>query len=375
MKPKDFAHPDKLLFGSIKSLSNLGQKLYSSQKTEAKAKAELTFIGEKRLEEVSNQLHKYNLRDYTIVEELDDFDFIKSREAHKNYWLNFHGIHDVDIIQKVGEQANLDRLTLRQILDTTLRPKFEEYDDYIFFSVKSILKAADGNLNVEQLSFVLGTNYILSFQEEHGDHFEDIRGKMQEGVGFIRKRASDYLLSQLLDAILSNYFETIDSLNSALQEIEAEVLKNPSQNTLITLEAHKRSAQLIKKSLSPFKDALASILDSHNSLIGQDSIKFYRELGHSSTAAIDEIESTLRTLDGLTNIYFASLSQKMNETMKVLTTVATIFIPLTFIAGIYGMNFEYMPELKYRHGYFIVLGAMGIVTIIMLLYFKRKKWM
>ncbi len=375
MKPQDLSRPDKLLFDGIKSLGQFGQKLYSNQKTEAKAKAQLTFIGKKRVEEVHNQLHAFNEAEYDISHELEDFGYLETLDSSKNHWLNFHGIHDAAIIEKIGTQANLDRLTIRQILDTTQRPKVEEHDHYLFFSIKSVLEGSDGEINVEQLSFVLGHHHIISFQEERGDHFDDIRTKMKEDIGFIRKRECDYLLSQLLDAILDNYFETVDKINEALVELEKEVLKDPSQSTLLSLEAHKRSTQLIKKSITPFKDALAGILNTQTRLISKDTLKFYRDLGYSATAAIDEVEATLRTLEGLTNIYFASLSQKMNETMKVLTTVATIFIPLTFIAGIYGMNFEYIPELHYRNGYFVVWGVMGLVTLGMLFYFKKKKWM
>ncbi|MEQ9298472.1 MAG: magnesium/cobalt transporter CorA [Cyclobacteriaceae bacterium] len=375
MKPQDLARPDKLLIGGIKSLNKIGYKLYSNQKTEAKGKAELTFIGKKRVEQVQNQLHAFNANEYEIAEGLEDFGYVETLESSKNHWLNFHGIHDVGVIEKIGNQANLDRLTIRQILDTTQRPKVEEHDHYLFFSIKSVLEDSNGDINIEQLSFVLGHHHIISFQEERGDHFDNIRAKMKEDIGFIRKRECDYLLSQLLDAILDNYFETVDKINEELIALEKEVLKNPSQTTLLSLEDQKRSTQLIKKSLTPFKDALASILNSQTRLINKETLKFYRDLGHSATAAIDEVEATLRTLEGLTNIYFASLSHKMNETMKVLTTVATIFIPLTFIAGIYGMNFEYMPELQYRNGYFVVWGVMGLVTIGMLIYFKKNKWM
>lgn len=375
MKSKDLTRPDKLLFQGLKTLNKFGQQLYSNQKSEAKAKAQLTYIGQNRLDPIHNQLHAFNFDEYQVDEELKNFDFIDSPDTSKNHWLNFHGIHDVSVIEKIGEYANLDRLTIRQILDTTQRPKVEEHDHYLFFSIKSVLEDEKSALKVEQLSFVLGHHHIISFQEEVGDHFEDIRGKMKDNIGFIRKRDCDYLLSQLLDAILDNYFETLDKINAALAEIESEVLQNPSQMTLLSLESYKRSAQLIKKSLHPFRDALASILISQTNLIHKENFKFFRDLNNSATAAIDEAESTLRALEGLTNIYFASLSQKMNETVKVLTTVATIFIPLTFIAGIYGMNFEYMPELKYHNGYFIVWGVMGLVTIMMLLYFKKKKWM
>jgi magnesium transporter len=374
MKPQDLIRPDKLLFQGIKTLTNMGHHLYSDEKTEAKAKAELTFIGEKKMDKVYSQLYEYEPETVTKREKIKEFKFVKSPIEGKTYWLNFHGIHDVKIVKKIGEIVNLDRLTIRQILDTTQRPKVEEYNDHLFFSVKSILKEDQGDLKVEQLSFVLSEHYIISFQEEVGDHFEGVRNKLTEGLGFVRKKKSDYLLSQLLDAILDNYFETIDKMNNEILIIEHEVIKNPDKSTLILLEKYKNSAQVIKKALRPFREALINIMEGHANLIKDENLKYFKDLSHSATAAMEEIDATLKMLDGLTNICFASQSQKMNETMKVLTTVATIFIPLTFIAGIYGMNFDNMPELHHPNGYFYTWGVMGTVFIGMLIYFKTRKW-
>ncbi|MEO9804752.1 MAG: magnesium/cobalt transporter CorA [Reichenbachiella sp.] len=374
MRASELIRPDKLILKGIKSLSDLSQNLYSDKKAEAKANAELTFIGEKKMDKVHNQLYEYNVDSVIKKKQLKNFEFIKSSSESKNYWLNFHGIHEVKIVRKIGELVNLDRLTIRQILDTTQRPKVEEYDQHLFFSVKSIIKEDLGELKIEQLSFILGAHYVISFQEEIGDHFEGTRNKLLEGLGFVRKKKSDYLLSQLLDAILDNYFETIDKMNYEISLIESEVIKNPDKSTLILLERYKSSAQLIKKALRPFKEALINIMNGHANLIKDENLKYFKDLGNSATAAMEEIDTTLKTLDGLTNICFASQSQKMNETMKVLTTVATIFIPLTFIAGIYGMNFDNMPELHHPYGYFYTWGVMGIIFISMLFYFKIKKW-
>ena len=374
MSSLNLTRPDKLLKQGLKTLSSVRYNLYSDQKTEAKAKAKLTFIGEKKVEEVKVQLYEYDLESLKRIEKVSTFDFLKDRGTGKSYWLNFHGIHDVKLIQMLGESMGLERLTLRQIIDTTQRPKVEEYEHYLFFSVKSILKQDAGEMQVEQLSFVLGQHFIISFQEEEGDHFEGIRNKLSEGLGFIQSRKSDYLLVQLLDAILDNYFETIDQVNFEIAALEKTLFQNPGKSTLIYLEGHKRSAQLIKKSLGPMKEAIFNILNGRSQLVKKENLKFFKELANSATSAIEEIDTTLRTLESLTNIYFASLSQKMNETMKVLTTVATIFIPLTFIAGIYGMNFENMPELGYQYGYPITLGAMSIIFVGMLIYFRKKKW-
>ncbi len=215
---------------------------------------------------------------------------------------------------------------------------------------------------------------MITFQELVGDHFDDIRDKMKNDIGFIRKRSCDYLLNQLLDAILDNFFDTLEKMNEEIIALEKEIYSNPTKTSLILLESQKTAAQLIKKSLNPMKEALQSLLNNNSKLINKENLKFFRDLASSTTTAIEEADAILRSLEGLSNIYFASLSQNMNEVMKVLTTVATIFIPLTFIAGIYGMNFEYIPELSYRYGYFITWGIMLLVTLGMIIYFKKKKW-
>lgn len=360
--------PDKIILKGIKSLTNITGSItgidfnfYSKLKSEAKGKSELTFIGKKKMEEVQLQLFTYNQNEYNETKAINDFQKIEKSDTSHNYWLNLHGIHDVNLMEKIGKFLELERLTIRHLIDTTQRPKVDDYDDYIFFSVKSILKNEEQQLKIEQLSFVLGKNYVLSFQEEVGDHFEHIRNKLREDLGLIRKRECDFLLFQLLDAILDNYFETLDLLNHEVTLVEKETILNPRQSTLLHIEKSKKDVEMIKKSLSPFKEALTNILKDRTHFIDKKNRKYFRDLKNSCTNAIEEANATYAALESLTNIYFSSLSQKMNETMKVLTTVATIFIPLTFIAGVYGMNFDNMPELKWRYGYYIIWGIMLIV--------------
>jgi len=366
--------PDKIILSGLKSLTDFSLNLLEI-KTEAKGRGEIVFIGEKKIDKVRTQLYEYDIDEVIIKEKLNDFNFFNELKGNKTYWLNFHGLHDVKVIEQLAKTISLDRITVRQTLDTTLRPKVEEYEHYLFFSIKSILKGKNNELDVEQLSFILGKNYVISFQEKAGDHFDHLRNKIVEKLGLLRKKGSDYLLYQLLDAILDNYFETIESINDEIHGIEKIVLTNPTQDSLVKLEQLKQMAELVKKSLNPFKEALRILQNRKTAFIDEGNSKYFLDLTNSCLSAIEEIESTTKSLDGLTNIYFSSLSQKMNETMKVLTTVATIFIPLTFIAGVYGMNFENMPELGYKYGYFITWGAMGLVFIGMVIYFKKKKWL
>lgn len=385
-KPANLLHalknPDEVLRKSLRSLTNITGSItginfnfYSQIKSAAKAKSELTFIGKKKMDEVCLQLYTYDESSCSITENLDDYNQIKTIEPTRRYWLNLHGIHDVELIEDIGDALRLERLTVRQLVDTTQRPKVDDYDDYVYFSVKSVLRSEDLQLHIEQLSFVLGKNFIASFQEEAGDHFGHIRAKIREGLGLIRKRECDFLLFQLLDAILDNYFETIDSLNHEVALIEKETLTNPKQSTLLLIEKNKKDVDKLKKSLAPFKEALTNILKDRSQFIDKRNRKYFRDLKNSCSSAIEEASATYAALESLANIYFSSLSQKMNETMKVLTTVATIFIPLTFIAGIYGMNFENMPELHWRYGYFIIWGIMLAASVAMIIYFRIRKWL
>lgn len=375
MKQFDMIRPDKVLLSGLKILGDFSMNLYSGQKSMSKGTGQITFIGKKKVEKVESQLYSYNEAEIKSSQNIEDFKLFTDLDHQKVYWLNFHGLHEVELIEEVGKALTLNRITTRQILDTTLRPKVDEYDHYVFFSVKSVLQDELEELKIEQLSFVLGENYVVSFQEERGDHFDHIRNKMVENLGLIRRKGADFLAFQLLDAILDNYFETIEAINDDVRKLEKIVLKDPTQKSLIQLEHMKQLAEMVKKSLNPFKDSLKVITNRETSFIQKENIKYFQDLGSSCASAIEEIDSTIKSLEGLTNIYFSSLSQKMNETMKVLTTVATVFIPLTFIAGIYGMNFENMPELRYQNGYFMALGAMGVVFVGMLVYFKRKKWL
>jgi magnesium transporter len=366
--------PEKIILQGLQKLTNINLNLYSNLKSEAKAKPEITFIGEKKVEAVQSQLFIYNADSFKEITQLKHFgEFEKHNDGSNVLWLNFYGLHDTDLFEALGRCIGIERFTLRQIVDTTQRPKVEEYDHYLFFSVKSI-SIRHEQLHVEQLSFLLGNTYLISFQEEKGDHFGHIRNKIRENLGVIRKKGSDYLLAQLLDAILDNYFETLDSFRRNMSLLGETTLSNPKQAILLAIEDAKKSGELIKKSLMPTKEALTNILNDRTTFICKTDKKYFRDLKNSCSSALEEVDSAQKSLEGLTNIYFSSLSQKMNDIMKVLTTVATIFIPLTFIAGIYGMNFEYMPGLNDKSGYFIVLGIMFLVLVGMLIYFKVKKW-
>ncbi len=367
--------PSKIVKKGVKSITQIPKFIYTNVKSASKKSADITFIGEKKLDYTYTQVYEYDYDFLKIHEETPNFEVFKKLEEDKVYWINFHGLHDVKIFEDLAKVFNFDGITIRHIVDTTQRPKVEEYDNYLFFTIKSMLERVEDEIDIEQLSFIMGRNYIISFQEKVGDHFEHIRKRIRERLGLVRKKKSDFLLYLLLDAILDNYFETFDLLVEDVAELEREVLKDPKQVTLLKIEAKKKAVASIKKSLAPLKEALENILNDKLTFIARENMKYYRDLRNNCSNAIEEFESLNQALEGLTNIYFSSISHKMNEIMKVLTLVSTVFIPLSFIAGIYGMNFEYIPELHIRNGYFMVLGLMGLICGLMVWFFYRKRWL
>lgn len=366
--------PNKIIRSGLSTINSLNHRLYARIKSASKQKAEITFIGEKKQERVNAQLFSYDAGEVIEKRDFSNYADVKKLDGKKVHWLNFHGIHDVKLFESLATSLDLDRITIRHIVDTTQRPKVDENDSYLFFTIKSILERKEDEIEIEQLSFVLGRGYLISFQEKKGDHFEHIRNRIRNNEGIVRKKECDYLLYLLLDAILDNYYETIDALLEDVAELEREVLKTPTQNTLLKIEQKKKIGVLMKKSLSPLREALTNILNYKTGFIDKSNMKYFRDLKNSCSNAIEEMDSINQSLEGLTNIYFSSLSHKMNEVMKMLTLVATIFIPLTFIVGIYGMNFDNMPELHTRYGYFLVLAIMALIMAGMIFYFKKKRW-
>ena len=230
-------------------------------------------------------------------------------------------------------------------------------------------------LEQEQLSFILGKNYLVSLQEKSSDFFQDVRGRIELKKGTIRDKGADFLLFRLLDATIDNYYKVVEYVNERSRMLEPKIIDDPDSELLKEIEMQKRKLLVMRKIVGPLKDITLSLEKVENNLLSKQNIHYYVDLKDSCLAILDDIDSTISLLDGLTNLYYAVQGQKMNETMKVLTVISAIFIPLTFLAGIYGMNFHNIPELRSPYGYFILLGVMVIITILMIIYFKRKGWL
>jgi magnesium transporter len=319
----------------------------------------------------------FNYDETGFLTEISEFDFSKFKfdiTEKDNTWFNLHGLHNEEIIEQIGTFLSLDSLVIQNILDTTIRPKVQEYENYIFFSVKTVNGKID-NLAFDQISFVLGPNYLLSFQERRGQHFGHIRERIKGNKGIICHMGHDYLLYTLLEAVLENYYLKLDESFDEIEKLDYKYIHaNLKSFNIEIIEDIKIQLNRIKKSLAPIREFLTTVEKTDHKAIKQTNIKYFIDLKDHTNILLEELDFQTKQLETAANVFFSLQSQKLNEIMKTLTIISSIFIPITFVAGIYGMNFEYMPELKHPSGYFIILGVMLVLVIGPLIYFKKKNW-
>ncbi len=291
-------------------------------------------------------------------------------------WINVDGLHRVEVIEKLGDHFGLHPLIQEDIVNTGQRPKLEDYGDYVYVVLKMLShNAANGKVEAEQVSLVMGSGYVLSFQERRGDVFEGVRERIRSGKGRIRSTGSDYLVYSLIDALVDSYFLVCEAFGEKLERMEERAISDPEPATSRAIHGAKRELILLRRSLWPLREVISGLQRSESELICEQTELYLRDVYDHTIQVIDTIESFRDMAAGMLDIYLSSLSNRMNEVMKVLTIIATMFIPLTFIAGVYGMNFKYMPELEWRWGYPLVLLVMVLLCAGMLLYFRRKKWL
>ena len=335
----------------------------------------LVHIGEKKVEKVKMTKIIYDVDHFDEKECLNIEECLAHKDEPGVHWINIDGIHQTDIIQKIGDKYGLHPLVLEDIVNTDQRPKMEDHVDYIYVVLKMLYLNDKGDLIVaEQISLVLGNNYVISFQEKQGDVFDPIRDRLRNNKGRIRKMGADYLAYALLDAVVDGYFVILERTGERMEALEQKVLISPIPKTLHFVHQLKSDMIFLRKSVWPLREVISAMMRSESKLISQNTDIYLRDVHDHTIQVVETIESYRETVTGLLDIYLSSISNRLNEVMKVLTIIATIFIPLTFIAGIYGMNFKYMPELGWPWGYPLVLGAMVLVGLVMVAYFKRKKW-
>ncbi|MEM0542950.1 magnesium/cobalt transporter CorA [Flavobacterium sp. j3] len=325
------------------------------------------------------QLFVYDTNDLTEYNEFRTEQLQKCFDSSKVNWLNVHGINDIETIKSIGDFLTVDNFMLSDILNTTKRTKLEEYHDVLFFNIKSLLPIENSdNINMEQISFLLKNGILVSFQEKRSDFFAHIRERIRTHSGIVRDKKADYLLYLLLDAVMENFYITIESEEDRVEDLINLSKSNTNPEILIQIEKHRDNFNFLKRSIIPLRDSLYSIKsmkdDNVFNAVEHDNYSFFARLHQKSLELLEQVEYDMTTLDSASNFYFSSQNHKMNEVIKTLTVVSVFFMPLTFIVGIYGMNFDVMPELRWRYGYFMIMSFMFFLLIGMILYFKKKKW-
>ena len=290
-------------------------------------------------------------------------------------WIHIDGLQDIRLLEQMGVVFGLHPLTLEDILNTEQRPKSEDHGDYLYIVLRLFHEDAGGGLVPEQVSIVFGRNWLISLQEKEGKLLDPIRERLRNEKGRLRKAGADYLAHALLDAIVDSYFVILDKFGEKIENLEEALIGRPSPETLRAIQALKREMILLRKSVWPLREMIGGLGRSDSPLIREPSVIYFRDVYDHAVQVIDTIETYRDMLSGMLDIYLSSISNRMNEIMKVLTIIATVFMPLTFLAGVYGMNFKYMPELEWRWGYFALWGVMIVIAIFMLIYFRRKKWL
>lgn len=334
------------------------------------------YTGEKKEEKVRISIIDYTEDQFQEMEVKTIEECFPFKESPSVTWINIDGIHQVEIIERIGKHFEIHPLVLEDIVHPQQRPKMEDFGEYIYIVFKMFQYDNQENLiKMEQVSIVLGNTYVISFQEMEGDIFEPIRDRIRSDKGRIRKMTSDYLAYALMDTIVDNYYTILESLGDRIEAIEGKVVTDPKPETLQEIHRLKRDMIFLRKSVWPLREVISSLERDELPLIHKATRKFFKDVYDHTIQVIDTVETFRDLLMGMHDTYLSGISNRMNEIMKVLTIIATIFIPLTFIAGVYGMNFEFMPELKWRWAYFGVWGIILIIVVFMLAFFKRKKWL
>jgi magnesium transporter len=336
----------------------------------------LIHVGEKKTERAKITIIDYDEQNFQEKEAKAVEECFPFKETATVTWINVDGVHDSEVVGRIGNHFGIHPLILEDIMNTAQRPKMEDMEGYIFVVLRMLsLAGKKRDVVSEQVSLILGSNFVISFQEKEGDVFDSVRDRIRTGKGRLRKMGPDYLAYALLDAIVDNYFLLLEKLGEKVEDIEEELVSDPGRKTLQDIHVLKREMIYLRKSVWPLREVISGLERIESDLIRESTGIFLRDIYDHTIQVIDTVETYRDMLSGMLDMYLSSVSNRMNEVMKVLTIIATIFIPLTFIAGIYGMNFRYMPELGWRWAYFVVLGFMLAVGISMLVFFRRKKWM
>ena len=319
------------------------------------------------------ELIKYNRERYTRHDNLSVDELIQEIEPNQVNWVNLDGLHNSAIIEKIQSHFCLHSLLIEDVMDDQ-RPKAEEYDDYLFFTMKMLYRIDGIEIDYEQISFVLGSNFLLSFQEKEGDIFDGFRERISKDLGKVRKKEADYLLYRLIDVIIESYYTVLDKIGDIIEEIEDDIHLNPSNRNFNRIQQLRKELIYLRRAVYPLRDALNKIIKGESVFVKEENLRYYSDVYDHVVHLTDSLDIYKDLSSSLLDIHINTLNTRMNEVMKVLTVISTIFMPLTFIVGVYGMNFDVMPELRSPYGYYVVWGIMLVIVIAMLGFFRHKKW-
>ncbi len=324
---------------------------------------------------------EYDHNTYEDVEIGDIERCFPSRDNDRITWVNIDGLGDVEMLKKLGQHYGLHPLALEDVLHTGQRPKCEEYDDHYFIVLQMVYRDKDAELIFEQMSLFVGKNFVITIQETRGDVFNPVRVRLSRAMGNLRKSGSDYLAYALIDAVVDHYFPVLESIGDLLESMEDEVLEHPTQEFVKRLHECKRTLVHLRRGAWPQREILSALQRDETGVVKNETRPFLRDCYDHSIQIMDIVENYRELTSSIMDIYLSAVSQRTNDVMRVLTVLSSVFMPLTFLAGIYGMNFDHeasswnMPELHQKYGYPIFVGISLVIAITMVIIFKRKKWL
>lgn len=334
------------------------------------------FTGRRKTEALAVSVMDYTSDQLDEIEPGDIGACFDLRHKPSTSWISLSGLHETEKIVSLTEYFGIHPLVTEDILNIHQRPKVEFFDDYLFITLKVLDFEADTHhIGIDQISLILGDGYVLHFQEKRETLFEPLKIRIRENKGRIRKMKADYLLYAILDIIVDHYFLNLEKISDHIEQIEEKLMTDPSAELLNDIYRLKREVLFLRKSVWPLRETINQVGKNESPLVSNDINPYLRDLYDHTIQVIDSVETLRDLLTGMLDLYLSSVSNRMNQVMKMLTIIATIFIPLTFVVGIYGMNFEYMPELNWHYGYFGVLGFMFSIAAGMLVWFRWRKWL
>lgn len=319
------------------------------------------------------ELIQFNQQKHEKCDGLEVSDLLSRLQPDCVNWINLDGLGNHPAIETIQKHFNLHSLFQEDVLDEQ-RPKAEDYDSYLFFTMKMLYRINKGAIEYEQISFILGHNYLITFQEKEGDYFDVLRDRIKRDLGRVRKRGADYLLYRLIDITIDRYYDVLETFGDQIDEIEDVLYEKPTPEEFKRIQQLRKELIFFRKATQPLRLAINKLIKEESELIEEETVPFFTDLYNRVLDVSESIEINYDLTSGLSDMYFQTQNNRLNEVIRILTIISTIFIPLTFIVGVYGMNFDYMPELAWKGGYFVVLGIMLLITIGMLMYFKYKKW-